>query len=175
MRNGLQGLMLISSLMAGAVAHADVIDWLDLETRPNLKDLKTVYIGAGLTNALVHVNAEAPTAYGNVYAKVGQFYDGKGVAGVLGWRYPYAYSGTDQNGYYLGGFVGHVQNDRLDNQRYNRLGGGLEMSYLWSNSQRLSAASVAVAAGVEKTGDNGAKKRAKPMIIFGYSFAVGVF
>jgi hypothetical protein len=175
MSNGLRGLLLVSGLMAGAVAQADVIDWLDLETRPNTKDLKSVYVGVGLTNALVHANAEAPTKYGNVYAKVGQFYDGEGVAGVLGWRYPYAYTGTDQNGYYLGGFVGHVENDRLDHALYNRLGGGLELSYLWSNTQRITAASVAFAAGVEKTAENGTKKRAKPMVLFSYSFGVGAF
>lgn len=175
MHNGLRVLMLVGGALLGAAAQADVIDWLELETRPDTKGLHHVYLGVGLTNALVHVNAEAPTAYGNVYGKMGQFYDGQGVAGQLGWRYPYALNGTDKDGYYLGGFVGHIQNDRLDNERYNRLGAGLELSYLWMNPQRITAASVSVGAGVEKTADNGEKKRATPSILFSYSFGIGAF
>jgi hypothetical protein len=175
MKDGLRLGVLAACLMAGGAVHADVIDWLGWEVRPDTTGLKPVYLGVGLTNALLHFNAEVPTAYGNVYAKVGQFYDGKEVAGQIGWRYPYLLTGTDQNGYYLGGMLGHIQNDRLDGDRYNRLGGALELSYVWSNVHRINAASVAIGAGVEKTGDSGEKKRAKPTILFSYTFGVGAF
>jgi hypothetical protein len=128
-----------------------------------------------MTNALLHVNAEMPTKWGNAYAKVGQFYDGKGVAGQVGFRYPYLYTGTDKNGYYLGGFVGHVENDIVNFERYNRLGVGMELSYVWLNSDRLAAASVAVAFGEHKESNGVIARRTQPMILFGYSFNIGVF
>jgi hypothetical protein len=155
-------------------AQADVIDWFGIEQRPNIDGLKKLYVGAGLSNALVAAHAEAPTKYGNVYAKVGTFYDGEEVAGQVGWRYPYQYSGDTRNGYFLGGFIGHVESDNLNGELYNRLGAGLELSYLWQNALRSGSASVAVAAGEEDTANNGVKKRATPMLIFSVTFGLGV-
>ncbi|MEC7118766.1 MAG: hypothetical protein VXW65_02535 [Pseudomonadota bacterium] len=166
--------MLSMALSVGMTAQADVIDWLGIEQRPNLEGLKKVYAGAGLSNAFINTYAESPTPYGNVYAKVGQFYDGNGLAGQLGWRYPYAYTGVDRNGYYLGGFVGHVEADSFDGDDYNRLGAGLELSYIWMNAVRAGSVSMAVAAGEEKTDSRGTKRRATPMVLFSFTFGLGV-
>lgn len=158
-----------------ASAQADVIDWFGIEQRPNIEGLKKLYVGGGLSNALVYGHAEAPTKYGNVYVKAGQFYDGEELAGQVGWRYPYQYSGSTRNGYFLGGFIGHVESDSLNGELYNRLGAGLEFSYLWQNAMRAGSVSVAVAAGEEDTANNGIKKRATPMLIFSATFGLGVF
>ena len=177
-RRVIQGLRLgtlsIGMLLAMS-AQADVIDWFGIEQRPNIEGLKKIYVGGGLSNALVAAYAEAPTEYGNVYAKVGQFYDGNEVAGQVGWRYPYQYSGATKNGYFLGGFIGHVESDSLNGELYNRLGAGLELSYLWQNALRAGSASIAVAGGEEKTANNGSKRRATPMLIFSVTYALGVF
>lgn len=156
-------------------AQADLIDWLQIEQRPNNEGLKSLYVGAGLSNAFVYAHAEAPTKYGNVYAKTGQFYDGEGIAGQIGWRYPYQYSGNTRNGYFLGGFIGHIESDRFDGELYNRLGAGLEISYLWQNALRSGSASVAVAVGEQDTADNGSRRRATPMLIFSATFGFAVF
>lgn len=168
--------VLLACLAVTGVAHADVIDWLGWEeNRPDTKGLSKVYVGLGFSNALVHGNAEVPTPYGNVYARVGQFYDGEGVAGQLGWRYPYAMTGVDKNGYYLGGFVGHIENDRLDGERYNRLGGAVELSYVWMNAARAGSASVAIGAGEQTSSEAGEQKFSKPMVVFSFTFGIGAF
>lgn len=168
--------VLLACLAVTGVAQADVIDWLGWdENRPDTKGLSPVYVGVGFTNALVHANAEVPTPYGNVYAKVGQFYDGQGLAGQVGWRYPYAMTGVDKNGYYLGGFVGHIENDRLDGERYNRLGAGAEVSYVWMNDARAGAASVAIGAGEQTSSKTGEQKFSKPMMVFSITFGIGAF
>ena len=173
LRQGMRLGALSIALLWALPAQADVIDWFGIEQRPNIDGLKKLYVGAGLSNALVAAHAEAPTQYGNVYAKVGTFYDGEEVAGQVGWRYPYQYSGDTRNGYFLGGFIGHVESDSLNGELYNRLGAGLELSYLWQNALRSGSASVAVAAGEENTADDGSKRRATPMLIFSVTFGFG--
>lgn len=167
------GALSIGMLLAMS-AQADVIDWFGIEQRPNTEGLKKVYVGGGVSNSLIFAHAEAPTQYGNVYAKAGQFYDGEGVAGQLGWRYPYQYSKDTRNGYFLGGFIGHIESDSLNGELYNRLGAGLELSYLWQNALRAGSASVALVAGEEKTANNGTQTRATPMLMFGVTFGLGV-
>lgn len=167
------GALSIGMLLAMS-AQADVIDWFGIEQRPNIEGLKKVYVGAGLSNALVAAYAETPTAYGNVYVKAGSFYDGDEIAGQVGWRYPYQYSGATNNGYFLGGFIGHVESDSFNGELYNRLGAGLELSYLWQNALRAGSASIAIAGGEESTAANGAKRRTSPMLMFSVTFGFGV-
>ncbi len=160
------------------VARADVINrlgWQD--TRPKIGDLHRVYAGIGLTNDFVHVNADMPTPYGDVYVKAGQYFNnGKGVAVQAGWRYPYAYTGVDQNGYYLGAFAGHVDGVLVDNTHKNRLGGGLELSYLMLNRSRMASFSVGIGAGQEVKSSTGVLiKKVEPMVFFGASVGFGLF
>lgn len=92
-----------------------------------------------------------PTDYGNLYVKVGGFLDGpKEAAGQIGFRYPYYLTGTDKNGYYFGGFVGHVETKSIDGKKYNRLGAGGELSYVWMDNSRVSAASIGIGFGEQK-------------------------
>ncbi|XID75699.1 hypothetical protein ACF3NA_03945 [Alkanindiges sp. WGS2144] len=162
-------------LLASATAQAAIKDWLP-EPATDVTGLKTIYAGAGVTGQLFHLNAEVPTGYGNVYAKVGGFLDGpKEAAGQVGFRYPYYLTGTDKNGYYFGGFIGHIETRSLDDKKYNRLGAGGELSYVWMNKSRISAASVGIAVGEEKTGRYGTKERAKPMVLASYSFNFGIY
>ena len=172
---GLRASALSIGMLLAVSAQADVIDWLGIEQRPNIDSLKTVYVGGGLSNAFVYAHAEAPTQYGNLYAKAGQFYDGEEVAAQLGWRYPYQYSAATNNGYFIGGFIGHIESDSLNGELYNRLGAGLELSYLWQNALRAGSASLAVAGGEEKTANNGSKTRATPLLIFSVTFGLGMF
>jgi hypothetical protein len=164
-------------LMVTPLAHADILDTLGWDrTRPDIKKLSTLYVGGGFANSFIYASAETPTPYGNVYARVGQYYKGDGVAGQLGWRYPYAYTGVDKNGYYLGGFIGHIKDDVLDGERYNRLGGGVELSYLSLRNELLASGSVALAFGESKTSKDGSTQRkTTPMIIFAANFNVGLF
>ncbi len=169
--------MLSALLLATPLAHADILEKLGWSgTRPDPKSLSKVYLGGGLANSLIFASAEAPTPYGNVYAHVGQFYKGGGVAGQLGWRYPYAYTGVDKNGYYLGGFVGHIEDGTIDGERYNRLGVGLELSYLTLRKEALNAFGVALVAGEKKQDNAGAViKRTTPQVMFSANFNVGLF
>lgn len=176
--NALFVTLMIASLQAQAAVKdlvPDVKSWLPA---PVLKTegLKTVYGGAGFTNDFVHLNTELPTPYGTVYAKAGTFLSGSNdPAGLVGFRYPYSLTGEDLNGYYVGGFVGHISSDSIDNKEYNRLGLGGELSYVWMNSARISAASVGLGVGQRKTGKNGTEDKPKPMVLFSYSLNFGLY
>ena len=167
--------LLTLGLVASASSHAAVQDWLP-KPATDTKGLKKVYAGVGATNELLHTNVEMPTSYGNVYAKLGGFFDGpKEAAGQIGFRYPYYLTGTDKNGYYFGGFVGHVETKSMDGKKYNRLGAGGELSYVWMDNSRISAASIGIGFGERKKGRNGAEESSTPMVMFGYSFSFGVY
>lgn len=166
----------IVALMCGAQAQAAVKDWLP-EPKVDTAGLEKVYAGVGFTNDLLHVNAEVPTGFGNVYAKLGGFVssDNNEVAGLVGFRYPYSLNGTDKNGYYLGGFLGHIEASDLGGKGYNRLGVGTELSYVWMNSARISAVSIGVGIGEQKKGSNGVRDHASPIALFSYTFNFGIY
>jgi hypothetical protein len=149
-------------------------EWLPEEVLKT-EGLKTVYGGVGFTNNLLHVNAEVPTPYGTVYAKAGGFLNGSGdPAGLIGFRYPYALTGTDLDGYYLGGFAGYVKSDTIGSEKYNRLGAGAELSYVWLNSTRLNAASVGIGVDQRKTKGK-LTQQPKPLVLFSYTFGLGIY
>lgn len=145
------------------------------------KNTHSVYLGLGLSNELMHAIAEKPTRIGNFYARVGQFYDGEGVAGQVGYRYPYKLTGKNNNGVYVGAFVGHVEDDRdtsnpvAEDQRYNRLGVGADLSYVWFDSTRISALSVGVYVPEKKVLSDGTQRQTEPALMFSYSLAAGLF
>lgn len=155
--------------------QAAVKDWLP-EPKIKTDGLKKVYAGVGITNDLLHFNAELPTAHGIVYAKAGSFLGGANeAAGQVGFRYPYHLTGTDQNGYYFGGFVGHIESGSIDREDYNRLGAGVDLSYVWLNRSRVSAASIGIGVGERKKGNGGQEDKPEPMVMFGYSFSFGIY
>lgn len=175
MRNRWKLPLTLMVLTATFQTQAAIKDFLPAPT-VKTDGLKKVYAGVGFTNDLLHFNAEVPTGYGTVYAKAGSFLGGANeVAGTVGFRYPYYLTGTDQNGYYFGGFVGHIESGSINREDYNRLGVGLELSHVWLNSSRLSAVSIGIGVGERKTGDNGQENKPKPMVLFGYSFNFGIF
>lgn len=175
MRNRWTFPLTVMMLAASFQAQAAIEDWLP-EPKIKTDGLKKVYAGVGLTSDLLHFNAELPTGYGTVYAKAGSFLGGANeVAGQVGFRYPYHLTGTDQNGYYFGGFAGHIESGSLDREDYNRLGAGVELSYVWLNSSRLSAASIGIGIGERKKSSTGEENKPKPMVLFGYSFNFGIY
>lgn len=181
-QQGFKGLVFALSLSASALAAAQtgvtteqVMGFRFFETKPYLKDMSRVYVGAGFTNDLIHGYTEAPTRYGNVYAKVGRFFSGNGFAGQAGWRYPYAIGENSSSGVYVGGFVGHVSSDSYAGNKYNRLGAAAELSWLRADKQRLSVISLGLGFGQGKgDGMGNNKDRPTPVILFGYSLGVGL-
>ena len=134
-----------------------------------------VYAGFGITRDLMHLNAEMPTKWANVYIKGGQFINGSGIAGQVGFRKAYKYTSTDKTGYYFGGFVGHTFPDHLDGDRYNRLGAGGEMSYVWQNASRLNSVSVTLSLTKGETEANGNTLQQDVKIGFGATIQVPLF
>lgn len=166
---------LFATLMVASLhAQAAMKEWLPEEVLKT-DGLKTIYVGAGATNNLLHANAEAVTHYGTVYIKAGGFLSGGNKpAGLVGFRYPYALTGTDLDGYYLGGFAGTVKSNNIGGKEFNLLGAGGELSYVWLNSSRLSAASVGLGVDQRKK-HKGSVSQPKPMLLFSYTFGFGVY
>ena len=157
------------------VSLEQVMGFRFFETKPYLKDIPQFYVGAGFTNSLLHAYADLPTRYGNGYVKIGTMLDGEGVAGQVGVRYPYYLKPNSADGYYLGGFIGHIAGDSFQNEKYNRLGAGAELSWVKANNRRITVASVALAFGEEKgEGPGNNKRRSIPTILFGYSVGLGL-
>jgi len=139
-------------------------------------NLHSYYVGLGDTNSLLHVGIEAPTQFGHVYAKVGEFADGKQIAGQVGFRMPYLYvHEKDNDGVYFGAYAGDIENAGISGKHRNRLGAALEMSYLLLNKTSLTAASVSL--GFAKTDKNGEldQQKVTPILMFGLTWGFGVF
>lgn len=139
------------------------------------KNTHAFYAGVGLSNGFMHFLAEKPTRIGNFYAKIGQFYGGTGVAGQVGYRYPYKLTGVNNNGVYVGAFAGHVADDRKDGKRYNRLGAGIDISYLWFDASRIGALSMGLYFAEPTKEANGERKEIKPKLMASISLAAGLF
>ncbi len=158
-------------------AGAATLDYFGFN-HTRVDDLHGVYVGLGSTNSLLHFYADVPTEFGHVYAKVGQFFEGNEIAGQVGFRMPYNYeSAKNNNGLYFGAYAGHIENSSIGttNERKNRLGAALEMSYLFLNKTSLTAASVSLGgAQTEETG-NANQQKITPMIMFGLSWGYGLF
>lgn len=151
------------------------LDYLGLN-HTRVDDLHSYYVGIGDTNSLLHVGIEAPTQFGHVYAKVGEFVDGKNIAGQVGFRMPYLYvHEKDNDGVYFGAYAGHIENAGINNKHRNRLGVALEMSYLFLNKTSLTAASISV--GFAKTDKNGEldQQKVSPLLMFGLTWGFGLF
>lgn len=140
-------------------------------------NLHQVYVGLGNTNSLLHAYVDAPTRFGHVYAKVGQFFDGNEIAGQVGFRMPYHYENAkNNNGFYFGAYAGHIEHSSVGlPESKNRLGAALELSYLFLNKTSLTAASISIGgAQTEKTG-NADQQNITPIVMFGLSWGYGLF
>ncbi|GAC1378149.1 MAG: hypothetical protein NVS3B3_22150 [Aquirhabdus sp.] len=162
-------------LSSAGSAMDSTLDYFGLN-HTRVDGLHQVYVGIGDTNSLLHFYADAPTRFGHVYAKVGQFFDGKDIAGQVGFRMPYNYDNAKNNdGLYFGAYAGHIENSSVGKEHKDRLGAAIEMSYLFLNKTSLTAASVSIGgAQAEKTG-NADQKKVTPIIMFGVSWGYGMF
>ncbi len=156
-------------------AMSSTLDYFGLN-HTRVDDLHSFYVGVGDTNSLLHVGIEAPTQFGHVYAKVGEFVDGKNIAAQVGFRMPYTYvHEKDNDGVYFGAYAGDIENAGINNKHRNRLGVALEMSYLFLNKTSLTAASISV--GFAKTDKNGEldQQKVSPLLMFGLTWGFGLF
>jgi len=151
------------------------IDWFGLN-HTRVDGLHSVYVGGGDTNSLLHAYAEAPTRFGHVYVKVGEFFQGKNIAGQVGFRMPYHYnSEKDNDGVYFGAYAGYVDNTSIGSDRKDRLGAALEMSYLFLNKASLTAASVSIGGAQRFSAGTADQQKVTPLIMFGLDFGLGIF
>jgi len=151
------------------------IDWFGLN-HTRVDGLHSVYVGVGDTNSLLHLYAEAPTRFGHVYVKAGEFFQGDKIVGQVGFRMPYHYNSEKNNdGVYFGAYAGYVDNTSIGTDRKDRLGAALEMSYLFLNKTSLTAASVSIG-GAQTFADGTAdQKKVTPLIMFGLDWGFGLF
>jgi hypothetical protein len=152
------------------------IDWFGLN-HTRVDGLHSVYVGVGDTNSLLHFYAEAPTRFGHVYIKAGEFFQGNQVVGQVGFRMPYQYKNEKNNdGIYFGAYAGYVDNTSIgDGGRKDRLGAALEISYLFLNKASLTAASVSIGGAQTYATGTPDQKRVTPLVMFGLDFGLGIY
>jgi hypothetical protein len=139
-------------------------------------DTRNIYVGAGFSNKLVHLNAEWVNPYGIAYAKAGAFLSGDRVpGGQIGFRHPVYLTATEKNGYYVGAYAGYVDRKWLDGDDEARLGAGVDLAYVMLTRDRISTFSVGVAAA-EKMTDSTGKVIAdvEPKLQFSYTLSFGL-
>lgn len=164
-----------SMLSSAGSAMDSTIDYFGLN-HTRVEGLHQVYVGVGDTNSLLHFYADAPTRFGHVYAKVGQFFAGNEIAAQVGFRMPYNYENTKNNdGIYFGAYAGHIENSSIGTGRKNRLGAAIEMSYLFLNKTSLTAASVSLGGAQTEKAGNADQQKVTPIIMFGLSWGYGMF
>lgn len=157
----------------GNVAHAELSDYLPA-AKLKVENLSQWNAGAGITQKLAHLNAEWVNPYGIAYAKLGAFInDGNEIGGQFGFRYPVTMNGTDSNGFYLGAFAGHLKSKTVNGKDESQLGGGVDLSYVLLNKDRISTLSVGLVAGEELKVANQVIYETKPEIQFAYTLSVG--
>lgn len=162
----------------GSVSHAqsDFLNHYLPDAKLKNATVSNFNIGAGFTQRLLHGNIEWVNPYGIAYAKTGVFLNGdQQVGGQIGFRYPAYLTGTDQNGYYVGVYAGHLDSKSVDNDYEARLGAGVDLAYVKLNAARISTFSVGLGVGEELTDQQGKKvEEVKPQIQFSYSLSFGL-
>lgn len=138
--------------------------------------VKGLNVGAGFTQKMLHLNTEWVNPYGIAYAKAGFFLNGdKTFGGQVGFRYPVHFTGKDKNGYYLGGYAGHIDSKDAGDGFESRLGGGVDLSYVMLSSERISTFSVGIGAGEELTDKSGnVVVETEPTLQFSYTLSIGL-
>ncbi|AXQ23048.1 hypothetical protein BEN71_13590 [Acinetobacter wuhouensis] len=172
---------LLMLVAIGNVAHADVKDYLpDLkgilpEAKFKPEDASKLNFGAGVTQQMVHGNAEWVNPYGIAYAKLGAFYNGDhSFAGQVGYRIPVALNGKDKNGFYLGVYGGSLKSRVIDGKDEVQYGAGADLAYVLLDKERISTFSVGMGAGSELHDKNGNMVlETRPQIQISYTLSVG--
>ncbi|WP_445115375.1 hypothetical protein [Acinetobacter sp. WZC-1] len=164
---------LVMLMMTGSAVYADIGDYLP-EAKLKSAAVSRWNAGAGMTMKLAHLNAEWVNAYGIAYAKAGAFINGDHEPGVqFGFRYPVVLNGTDSNGFYLGFYAGHLKSKSVGNGDDTQAGGGVDLSYVLLNKERISTFSVGIGVGDESSHGNSIVFESKPQIQFAYTLSVG--
>lgn len=138
--------------------------------------LAPLYVGAGFTNKMLHLNTEWVNPYGIAYAKAGAFMNGDKTFGAqVGFRYPVQFTGKDKNGYYVGAYAGYIDSKDVGDEFKSRLGGGVDLAYVMLSAERLSVFSVGIGAG-EKLNDKAGNTVAEtePKLQFSYTLSIGL-
>ena len=141
-----------------------------------LKPVST-YIGIGLFDDMLNINAETVTDLGNFYVRTGKFLESNaGAAFNMGWRYPIT-AGRDESGYFVGAFLGQVLADSYAREDYNRNGAGLDISYQWVNDYTRKTFSVGLGTGFSRKVDSAAKDGipAAPRVFISFNTALKMF
>lgn len=168
---------LLAFFMLTTTAHAqDVSNPYLPEAKLTAESASEWNVGVGFTQKMLHLNLEWVNPYGIAYTKGGIFMDDDYTPGVqVGFRYPYHLTGKDKNGYYIGVYAGHVETKKVDNEDKVRLGGGVDLSYVLLNSERISTFSVGIGAGEELTEKSGyVVAETEPRLQFSYTLSIGL-
>lgn len=164
---------LILLVATGQLTYASPADYLPA-AKMKVEEASWLNLGAGVTQKLVHANAEWVNPYGIAYAKLGAFYnDDNEIGGQLGFRYPAVLTGKDLNGYYVGAFAGHLRSKVINREDKAQLGGGVDLSLVFLNKERISTFSVGLVAGEELKQGNVVVYETKPELQFAYSLSIG--
>lgn len=167
MRIAFKTLGLMAALAFAPALHAE-----DEDTPPSRGDDKR-YVGVGLFNDLLNVNAEMVTDWGNFVLRVGKFLDTEdGIAAHVAWRKALTADDNQTSGYYLGLFAGQVKGDAIAGEVKNRLGAGADLGYHWVNNETRKVLSVGLGSA-EPFEEGEQKVNAEPYIFFNFSAAIG--
>ncbi|MEC8056203.1 MAG: hypothetical protein VX136_03570 [Pseudomonadota bacterium] len=132
--------------------------------------------GAGFTQKLVHLNGEWVNPYGIAYAKLGAYLNNDyNVGGQIGFRYPYYLTGVNKNGYYFGVYAGSIESKEIDGDDKTRLGGGVDLAYVWLDKERISTFSVGIGTGEKLKNANGdVVADIEPKLQVSYTLSIGL-
>lgn len=164
--------LLTALLMAPSIFAEQV----ESEQQLVIQDVKGWYFGAGITQKLLHVNAEWVNPYGIAYAKGGAFMGADHEpGGQIGFRMPIHRTGKDNNGYYIGAYAGHIDRYWVDGNDEARLGGGIDLAYVMLSQERISTFSVGISAGEELKSSSGTVvAETEPRLQFSYTLSIGL-
>ena len=170
-------ILAMCALSTFGVAHAHIDDYLpEAKLAESTASLKSGYVGAGISQQLLHSNFEWVNPYGIAYVKAGVFINDDHEPGAqIGFRLPYHLTGTDQNGYYFGVYAGHLESVIVDQEEYSRLGAGVDLAYVMLDASRISTISVGIGAAEKIEGKNGSERKTDPQLQFAYSLSFGAF
>lgn len=141
----------------------------------NFAKMKPVstYVGLGLFDDMLNANVETVTDLGNFYLRVGKFMEAdiRDIAANAGWRTPIT-NGRDESGYFAGFFIGHVIGDSANDENYNHIGAGVDLSYHWVGDYTRSEISVGVGTGFSNRLVANEQQPAAPRMFFSFSTAL---
>ena len=165
---------LILAGLLGNVAHAESSDFLPT-AKLKMDQLSSWNFGGGITQRLAHLNAEWVNPYGIAYGKLGAYInDQHELGGQVGFRFPVVLNGKDFNGFYLGAFAGSLKTKPISNtDDETQWGGGVDLSYVILNKERISSFSVGIAVGDEVKKGDVVLFKTEPQIQFAYTLSVG--